>query len=254
MPSLLSTHPDPGQRIQKTQAWADTVSNPSRLHADRDRFLTHIDGLVFGPDPEQGYFEAGHFLHPTLKFRFDLPQGWKTVNMASQVVMAEPNGQAQISLAPAPQATVEAAAQAFLATQGVTSPGAQRTTVNGLPAVAVEFTAATQQGQQLHGIVLYLQHANAVYQFLGLALAANWSQHSGTISQSLRSFGPTAAGQQFQQRKWLKIVTLARATSVETLAQQSNGAITAQLLAIINGVPDGATLPAGKRVKTVGYR
>ena len=95
MPSLLSTHPDPGQRIQKTQAWADTVSNPSRLHADRDRYLTRIDGLLFGADPEQGYFEAGHFLHPTLKFRFDLPQGWQTVNMASQVVMSEPQGQAR---------------------------------------------------------------------------------------------------------------------------------------------------------------
>ena len=57
-----------------------------------------------------------------------------------------------------------------------------------------------------------------------------------------------------QQRKWLRMVTLARATPVATLALQSNGAITPQLLAIINGVPDGATLPAGKRVKTVGYR
>lgn len=250
-PSFLSTHPDPGQRVQKTQAWADTVSNPSRLHADRDRFLTRIDGLLFGTDPEQGYFENGRFLHPSLKFQFSVPQGWQTLNTLSRVVMAEPNGQAQVALSPAQQSSVDAAAQAFLAQQGLTSPGAQRTTVNGLPAVAADFTAATQEGQQLRGSVLFLQHNGQVFQFLGLALATGWGQQGGTITQVLRSFGPTPTGQQFQPRKYLKIVTMSRATPVASLAQQSNGAISAQLLAIINGVPDGATLPAGKRVKTV---
>ena len=253
-PAFLSTHPDPGSRIQKTQAWADTVSNPSRLHADRDRFLTRVDGLLFGADPEQGYFEAGRFVHPTLKFRFDVPQGWQTVNQLSQVVLAEPNGQAQISLSPAQQNSVDAAAQTFLAQQGIVSPGAQRTSLNGIPGVIADFTAATQQGQQLRGSVVFLQYNGQVFQFLGLALAARWSRQGGAITQVLRSFGPTAAGQQFQQRKYLRIVTLPRATAVATLAQQSNGAISAQLLAIINGVPDNATLPAGKRVKTVGYR
>ncbi|MEO7355129.1 MAG: M48 family metalloprotease [Gemmatimonadales bacterium] len=254
MPNFLSTHPDPGSRVQKTQAWADTVSNPSRLHSDRDRFLTRIDGLLFGADPEQGYFENGRFLHPSLRFQFMVPQGWQTSNTLSQVTIAEPNGAAQVSLSSGQQSTVDAAAQAFLAQQGVTSPGSQRTTVNGTPAITADFTAATQDGQQLRGTVLFLQHNGQVFQFLGLSLAASWGQQGGAITQVLRSFGPTAAGQQFQQRKYLKIVTLARATSVATLAQQSNGAVTAQTLAIINGVPDGATLPAAKRVKTVVYR
>ncbi len=254
MPNFLSTHPDPGSRVQKTQAWADTVSNPSRLHSDRDRFLTRIDGLLFGEDPEQGYFENGRFLHPGLKFQFMVPQGWQTSNTLAQVAMAEPNGTAQVSLSGAQQSTVDAAAQAFLAQQGLTSPGAQRTTVNGVPAVTADFTAATQDGQQLRGSVLFLQHNGQVFQFLGLALASSWGQQGGAITQVLRSFGPTSASQQFQQRKYLRIVTLPRATPVATLAQQSNGAVSAQTLAIINGVPDGASLPAGKRVKTVVYR
>ncbi|MES2124992.1 MAG: M48 family metalloprotease [Gemmatimonadota bacterium] len=253
-PSFLSTHPDPGSRVQKTQAWADTVSNPSRLHSDRDRFLNRIDGLVFGADPEQGYFEGGYFLHPTLRFRFAVPQGWQTLNQLTQVVMAEPNGQAQVSLTPSQQTSASAAAQAFLAQQGITSAGAQRTTVNGLPAVAADFTATTQQGQALRGTVVFVEYGGSVYQFLGIALASAWSQQGGTISQVLRSFGPTPAGQQFQRRKYLKVVTLSRNTSVATLAQQSDGAVTAQQLAIINGVADGASIPAGRRVKTVVYR
>lgn len=254
LPGFLSTHPDPGDRVEKTQAWADTVSDYSKLHADRDRFLSHLDGLLFGADPQQGYFENGVFLHPTLKFRFTVPQGWQTANQPQQVIMAEPNGQAQITLAPAQGNSIDAAAQTFLAQQGVQSSGAQRTTVNGIPAMTAEFTATTSQGQALRGSVLFLQHGGQLFQFLGLALSANWNQHGGTIGQTLRSFGATAANQQFQPRRYLKIVTLSQATPVATLAQQSNGAISAQQLAIINGVADGATLPAGRKVKTVIFR
>ncbi|MEP6590604.1 MAG: M48 family metalloprotease [Gemmatimonadota bacterium] len=253
-PGFLSTHPDPGSRVQKTQSWADTIKNTSRLHADRDRYLSKIDGLVFGADPEQGYFEGGYFLHPTLRFRFAVPQGWQTLNQMNQVVMAEPNGRAQITLSPSQQTSANAAAQTFLAQQGLVSGGAQRTTINGAPAVAADFTATTQDGQALRGTVVFIEFNGSVYQFLGLSLASGWAQQGGTITQVLRSFGPTPSGQQFQQRKYLRVVTLPRATSVNTLAQQSGGAITAQLLAIINGVPDGATLPSGKRVKTVVYR
>ena len=49
-------------------------------------------------------------------------------------------------------------------------------------------------------------------------------------------------------------MTLSRATAVSDLAAQSGGAITLQDLAIINGVAETATLAAGTRVKTVGYR
>lgn len=254
IPGFLSTHPDPGDRVAKTEAWADTVSDYSKLHADRDRFLSHIDGMLFGPDPQQGYFENGVFLHPALKFRFSVPQGWQTANQTQQVILAEPNGQAQITLAPAQGNSIDAAAQTFLSQQGVQSAGTQRTTVNGIPAVIADFSATTSQGQALRGSVLFLQHGGQLFQFLGLSLAANWNQHGGTIGQVLRSFGPTAANQQFQARRYLKIITPAQAISVATLAQQSNGAISAQQLAIINGVADGATIPAGRKVKTVIFR
>ena len=93
------------------------MSDYAKLHADRDRFLSHIDGMLFGPDPQQGYFEDGVFLHPALKFRFSLPQGWQTANQTQQVILAEPNGQAQITLAPAQGNSIDAAAKAFLSVE-----------------------------------------------------------------------------------------------------------------------------------------
>jgi predicted Zn-dependent protease len=251
VPGFLSTHPDPGDRVQYTQAWADTVSSYRGLEVDRDRFLSHIDGLVYGADPEQGYFEGTRFLHPGLKFRFDIPTGWQTANQASAVIAADPNGRAQLVLSPAKEASVDAAAQAFAAQQGIQSLGTQRFILNGLQAASVQFSATTSDNQSVRGTAFFIQHAGSVFRFLGVALASAWPSFSSAMDQSLRSFGPTPANQVFRKRSYLKLITLTRATTVAGLAAQSTGKVTAQDLAILNGVADDATLPAGTRAKIV---
>ncbi len=189
-----------------------------------------------------------------LKLRFDVPAGWQGVNQRTQVIMAEPNGKAQITFSGAKENSPDAAAQAFAAQAGITSGGMQRTTVNGEAATVLQFTARMQDSTPLRGEVFFIQHGGSVFQFLGVAVATSWSTFGGAIDQTLRSFAPTAANTTFRQRKYLRVVTLSRATAVSDLAAQSGGAITLQDLAIINSVAETATLAAGTKVKTVGYR
>ncbi|MEO5825216.1 MAG: M48 family metalloprotease [Gemmatimonadales bacterium] len=253
-PSFLSTHPDPGNRVAKTQAWADTVSSYAGLVTDRDEFMTRINGMLYGADPAEGYFENGVFLHPALRFQFNVPSNWLTANQKAAVVLGEPNGQAQIQLSGVPQSSPQAAMQAFQQQQGIQTGNAQNISLGGSPGMIAEFTAATQDGQQIRGQVLMVQHAGTVFQFVGYATAQGWGSQGGTVSSVLRSFRPTASNQVFQRARALRVVTLQRATSIATLAQQSGGAIATAELAILNGVDGDVTLPAGRRVKTVGYR
>ena len=168
VPGFLSTHPDPGDRVAATQSWADTVSNPDALEVDRDRYLSHLEGLVFGIDPRNGYFEDGVYLHPTLRFRLAVPTGWLGVNQASRVVLVEPNGQAQVEVSQVNQASVQQAADAFAAQQGVQVTGRNTNRVNGLTAATVAFRAVSSDQQQLVGEVIYVAHGGAIYQLLGL--------------------------------------------------------------------------------------
>jgi predicted Zn-dependent protease len=253
VPAFMSTHPDPGSRVEATQSWADTVSSFANLRTDRDRYLSLMDGLVFGADPRAGYFENNRFLHPTLRFQFDAPVNWQGVNMASQVVLVEPNGQAQIQLSGVQQSTPAAAAQAFSAQQGVTTTASGALTVHGLPAHGVAFTAQTQEGQQLVGEALFIAHGGTVYQFLALTLGTT-RQHLNTMGATLRSFAPTAANQQFRRVRELNVVTLGANTTAAGLAQQSGGAATGAEIALINGVTESETLPRGRTVKTVRFR
>ena len=254
LPGFLSTHPDPGDRVAATQAWADTVSSYTGLRTDRDDFLNHLDGMVFGQDPRQGYFDNNRFLHPVLRFQFDVPADWQGANQAVRVVLVEPNGQAQLELAGAQEASAGAAAQAFASQQGIQVSATGATRVNGLAAHAVRFAATTSQGQALVGEAMFIEHRGEVYRFLGLTLAANANQWMGTLQSAIRTFAPTAANQQFRRVRELDIVTLSSASTVNRLASQSGGAATAEELALINGVQPGEMMPAGRRVKTVRYR
>lgn len=253
VPAFMSTHPDPGDRVQATQQWADTVTSVANLRTDRDRYLALMDGLVFGADPRAGYFDNNRFLHPVLRFQFDAPVNWQGVNMANQVVLVEPNGQGQIQLSGVQQGSPAAAAQAFSAQQGVTTRQSGALTVHGLPAHGVAFTAQSQDGQQLVGEVLFIAHGGTVYQFLSLTLAST-QQHLATMGATLRSFAPTASNQQFRRVRELNVITLGANTTATALAQQSGGAGTAAEIALINGVTEGETLPRGRTVKTVRYR
>lgn len=254
LPGFLATHPDPGNRVAYTQAWADTVKSASRLKIARDPFLAMTDGLLFGADPQQGYFENGQFIHPVLRFRFAVPAGWTGANATTQVVASEPNGGAQVLLKLAAQSTTQAAAQAFFAQQGVQSQGVQQTAVGGLPATSGEFTATSQGGQPLHGEALFVASGGQVFELMGISLAANWAQHGPLIRQTIRSFGPTAPGQQFKARRWIRLVTLTRPTTMTELANQGGNVLAAAELAVLNGVDAGTPLATGTRVKTVVAR
>lgn len=58
----------------------------------RDKCLAQIDG-IHGEDPSQGLVRGRTFVHPDLRFAFDVPQGYRMLNMPAAVI-----GQAQGSL------------------------------------------------------------------------------------------------------------------------------------------------------------
>ncbi len=254
-PALLSSHPDPGDRAEKTRMWADTVSSFANLVSGRDRFLRMLDGLVFAEDPRIGYFEGNRFLHPTLRLQFSVPEGWQTVNQASRVVAVDPNGRAQLELSNATEASANAAALAFAGQQGLTVLRSGTTTVNGLRASGVAFRATTgQQGQVIEGEAIFIEHRGTVFRMMGLVVPAAAQQLASTLGGALRSFAPTATNQTFRRVRELNILTPSRATTPDALAAASGGAATAAEIAFINAMEVGGTIPAGRTVKTVRFR
>jgi predicted Zn-dependent protease len=254
VPTWAATHPAPEDRLAKAEQRVAALP-PDSLRGtlvNRDAYLRAIDGIVFGVNPRQGYFEGNRFLHPDLRFRFDFPDGWKTENRTDAVVAASPQGDAMIQISLGGRDTPDALLQKFAAQQGVETVNDQRSTVNGLAAATAEFRAKDSQGNALAGRVLYLSYEGTTYQLLGYATAARYDSYAGELLRSLRSFDrltdPAALG---RQPVHLRLVRLGSSMTIEEFYRQYPSAVKLDLIAAINGVEAGGTLKAGTWAKRV---
>ncbi len=89
--SLLQTHPRTLDRIQRAVAQA-AVKNPPNPIIARDLYLSKLDGMIFGDNPDQGLIKGQRFIHPALRFEFTVPPGFRLANSASTVVAANKEG------------------------------------------------------------------------------------------------------------------------------------------------------------------
>jgi predicted Zn-dependent protease len=252
VPEWASTHPDPVNRRDKALARADTVPAAELENAlvRRDEYLRRLDGLVFGPNPREGYFKGTRFLHPELRFELTFPDGWKTANQKSAVVGVSAAEDAILQLALAEQASPAEAARAFFAQQGVSgSPAAS--TVNGLPAAGGGFSATTENGV-LRGRAVFVQHGNAVFQLLIYAADANWTGYDAVAARAIQSFRPVTDPAVLNVQPWrLDIVTTDRTMTPAEFAQRNPGPVGADVLALVNQVNEGGRFMARNLVKRV---
>lgn len=254
LPTWASTHPDPGDRFKQAEQRAAAVPADSlqRSIVNRDAYLRVIDGIVFGVNPRQGYFEGTRFFHPDLRFRIDFPSGWTTQNRADAVLAGSPSNDALVQLSLGGTESPDALLQKFTQQQGVQTSNSQRTSVNGLSAATAEFQAQDDQGNALAGRVMYISYGGTTYQLLGYSTAAGYGGYSGVIRRTMQSFGPlTDQASLDKQPVHLSLVRLSRAMTVEEFYRQYPSAVRLEVITVLNGVSAGATLPAGTMAKRV---
>ena len=253
LPTWLETHPSPANRIAAITAQiAALPQNFSGTVVNRDSYERLLDGLVFGTNPRQGYFQGSQFSHPELRFRITFPSGWTTNNGAQAVVAVSPQGDAAVELSQAAEPTADAAARAFLSQQGITSGSSARVSLSGgLSGVSAPFSAATTNGT-LRGTVLFVDYRGAVYRIVGYAPEASWATYQGTAEAAERSFQPLTDPVALNvQPQHVDIVTLGGSTTIAQMAQGRASPVSAAELALINQVELQTPFASGRLVKWV---
>ncbi len=253
VPEWLSTHPDPGNRIKTTEGRLDTLHKDlSNAVVLRDEYLQRIDGMVYGEDPRQGFFQGPAFLHPDLRFQLQFPDGWKTQNTADAVVGASPNQDAIIQLQLAGKTAPADAARQFLSQQGVQAGQGTTQSINGLPAASSYFAAQTEQGQ-VEGLVTFVSHAGNTYGILGYTGAGGlkaYDQAFRTTAGSFRELKDPAALNVRPAR--IDLVKVDQEMTLTQFHQRYPSTVKIEEVALINGLdgPD-ATLRPGRQYKRV---
>ncbi len=250
LPTWLSTHPDPANREQTIKSRIVEMG-ASGGTVNRNEYLRRLEGMVFGPNPREGFFREQLFLHPDLRFQMAFPQGWRTVNLKTAVAAQSPNEDAIIQLTLSEVTTARAAADGFLAQQGVQGTAAQMTSVNGLTAARVAFRATTDQ-ETLRGLATFIEYDGRVYQLLGFTPEARWSAYERLFGQSHGSFGVLTDRTALDvQPLRLSIVRIDRAMTIEQFHQRYPSQVPVERIALINGVETGVPFASGTLVKRV---
>lgn len=190
LPDFLSTHPNPDERVVNIKKLTDKEQKENRggtFIINREEYLKQIDGIIFGPDPRQGFVEDNVFYHPELKFQFPTPVGWTVNNLPSQVQMvaADENGLMIFKLE-----TVEThtqAAASFISESKITIVSRNVLKVNGLDAEEVIGTLNTQNGQ-IKLITYFIKKDKNVYSFLGYSIAVNFENYLNSFTNTMTGF------------------------------------------------------------------
>lgn len=253
LPEWLATHPEPGNRIEHIEKMLDTVPLDQRkLIVAREEYLKHIQGMTFGEDPRQGYFEGNAFYHPQMRFQLKFPDQWKKQNLPQAVVAVSPNEDAIVQLALAGQNSPEQAASQFLSQQGVRAGNASRTSINGLPAASSYFQAQTEQGQ-IEGLVSFISYGGQTFGLMAYTPAGKLSSYDQVFQSTIRSFTELRDQSKINvQPARVELVKVPRQLTLEQFNAQYPSSVPIEQLAIINELEGPqALIPAGRTVKRV---
>ena len=252
LPSWLATHPDPINRRDAIEARLAALGHDfADAKIERRSYLQRLDGLVFGEDPREGFFEGQTFLHPALEFRLAFPEGWDTQNRRQSLVAVSPDEDGLIELTLSSGADPQAAVREFFGQQGVTGGRLQSGSVNGLPAASGRFEATTQSGS-LSGRVVCVRYGESTYQLLGYSSADKWRSYEASIEQSLRSFERLTDPAVLDiEPASLSIVRPRGAMTLEQFGERFPSTVPLEQIALINHLERGGSIAAGLEVKRV---
>jgi predicted Zn-dependent protease len=255
VPGWMSTHPAPENREASLEAQVAALGiDFGNARIGRDDYLAHLEGMVFGDDPRNGFFEGQRFHHPELAFRVDFPEGWKTINGREAVSGISPDQDAVVQIVLAQEATPQQALDKFMSQEGLQAGQPWHDKIGEYPAASRSFRATTEQGA-LRGIVAFLRHGDKTYRLIGYAAEAQWGARTQAVEASLASFArETDPAKLKVEPAKLHIVETKSRVSITRFAETSKVTVPLATLALLNHVAPDATLEPGRYKVVTGGR
>ncbi len=256
LPAFLSTHPDPGDREVRTGELARAAAaGKTGLRVQARGYLARLDGVVFGNDPRQGYFEGETFVHPALAFQMRFPAGWKTQNARAAVAAQEPNRAAvmQLTLEDARTLTPAQYFANLRATGKIAAAEGASETVGGFPAWVGRLSVPRQDGTAALLLAAGVRRApEQFFRVLGQS-ASGTDANAAAILASARTFRAlTDAAKLAAQPDRVRVLAAPRGGTFRAVVE-GQGAQGASLddLAILNDTEPDADVRAGETLKLV---
>jgi predicted Zn-dependent protease len=259
VPGWLSTHPNPGDRVEKVSA---SVEKSRALLGDgagaarRDEYLRRIDGLPFGEDPREGVVRGHDFLHADLRFAISFPEGWEIVNGAKQVLAREPGTKHMMLLDLTQDQTarsLEDLARRSMSGAGFKFVSGASEQINGLEAWVGTFDGKVTDVGLVMARATFVAHGRNVFRLLGFAPRDAFPLIARDVQESQRTFRALSREEAREIRpNEVDLYTVRAGDTWQSIAQRTGrGTVNAATLAIINGYEPAEQPQPGDLIKVV---
>lgn len=257
LPVFLSTHPDPGDRENHTRTLSQqAVAGKTGLQIRERDYLRRVDGIVYGDDPRQGYFESGHYYQPQMGFEMTMPAGWATQNGKSALVAQADQQRAGMQLTLAgvgADVTPDQYVAQLRAAGKVQDAQGQRETIGGWPAWVGRVSVANAQGQVGTLVLVMIRQApDRLFQVVGSSQKPGDADEAAILA-AVRSVRPLADPRRANPvPAHLRVKPApASGTFESVIPKLGASSLDAEALSIINALQPEEDVRSGQLLKTV---
>lgn len=229
-----------------------SVAQASDYTASDESFRSYLNGLCFGPNPDQGAFEAGDFIHPGLEFAFSVPNAWMKENSPEMVAAADSSKEAMVALSllepgKTPQELINSYQKKLAKSSNAKLEASGDTLINGLKTQMLRIRQS-EKGKTIVLEIFWIHKDKVYYQFIGLSTAAKRK----ATAEALRSFHQSKAEEIARLNVHTVRLFAARPNEKpEELMQRSKNILKPELTLLFNDLKKDSSLQEKQAIKVV---
>jgi predicted Zn-dependent protease len=255
---IYASHPDAAKRVREAEERIGSTRDidDAQRSADRDRYLSMINGLAIGSSGAQGVVRGARFYHGGMGITLAFPSGWKVDNQPAKLIATTPMRDQLIevsAVAIPPNTTPQALLGRLL--QGQPSTTAEPLESNGLSGYRANIRSSkTPWGNNGPVAIAVVYNNGLAYVFVGATrISSQFNRFEPIFVSSVKTFRRLRGNEYTAaEPERIRLIKAGPDTRIETLAQNSpDPKYAAERLRLLNGLyPDGQPTP-GQVLKIV---
>jgi predicted Zn-dependent protease len=192
---LFASHPPTPDRVEKTKTHAQelTQGKTEGLSIAQNRYISHLDGLVFGPGERDGVIEGGLYRNRYFRYQVQMPEGWKIQrgDTAGSLLAQDPSQRYLSQVIPLElkeAMTPDQLAARVERDSGLEPSGAAWITVDGNKAYRADYRAQSQDGVLLGLRIAYVTRGKTGFIMANIARLQEFAKGRETFNRVIFSF------------------------------------------------------------------
>ena len=251
--SLLQTHPKTTDRVQRAIEAAKVQPNRD-ADVRQAAYQRHIDGIIYGDNPDHGIVKGRSFLHPVLRFAFEVPEGFELFNSPQRVIAKGPDDTG--ILFDSTSKPFNGSMQRYLTDvwgKSASLRDPESLDINGMEAATAWTRVDSESGPRDIRAVVIRYDPQTIYRFLYVTPAGVTARYNLDFRRSSHSFRKLTDAQVAAiQPLRIGLHEVQPGETVESIAADMPFAsMRAEHLMVLNGLTSPAELQPGMTIKVV---